>query len=375
MSKNIIICCDGTNNQLNGDLTNVVRLFQVAVKDGRQVAFYDPGVGTMAAPDAKSWAAKRWSLVEGLAFGAGLEENVFEAYRYLMATYEPGDRVFLSGFSRGAFTARVLAGMLHGVGLLEKGTDNLLPYLWTHYRGIRIPPADAPDSEKEAAARYAAETELLKSSFTRECPVAFLGPWDTVGSVGMYNANQSFPFTFENPSVAVVRHAVSMDEKRAAFRSNVFKADPTKLPGSDRPRVMNVWFAGVHADVGGGYPITTCGLAMIAFEWMVREAKAAGMLVNDESLKSVLAQSPPCATADAHESLAGAWKAMEYLPARRFDWTSRKTVWRYKPNKPREMRESPFLHRSVLQRMGANPEYRPASLPRGVDPASYPVDD
>src|SRR6266436_335121 len=110
--KNIVICCDGTNNKLEGDLTNVVRLFDVVVKDERQVAFYDPGVGTMASPDEKTWLGKRWSLLKGLAFGAGLDENVMDAYRYLMGAYKDGDRVFLFGFSRGAFTVRVLAGML-----------------------------------------------------------------------------------------------------------------------------------------------------------------------------------------------------------------------------------------------------------------------
>src|SRR5436190_16072151 len=99
--KNIVICCDGTNNKLEGDLTNVVRLFQVAVKNDSQVAFYDPGVGTMASPYETTKPGKLWSLVKGLAFGAGLDDNVLDAYRYLMNVYEDRDRVFLFGFSRG----------------------------------------------------------------------------------------------------------------------------------------------------------------------------------------------------------------------------------------------------------------------------------
>jgi uncharacterized protein (DUF2235 family) len=372
--KNIVICCDGTNNKLAGDLTNVVRLFQVVVKDERQVAFYDPGVGTMASPNEKTWLGKSWSLLKGLAFGEGLDDNVMDAYRYLMATYEDGDKIFLFGFSRGAFTVRVLAGMLHGVGLLHAGTDNMLPYVWEHYRGIRILGDDAPPAEKAAAARHAVDTEVLRRSFTRSCTVAFLGPWDTVGSVGMYNMNQSFPFTFENSSVAVVRHAVSLDERRAGFRSNVFKADATPL-ANRRPRVMNVWFPGVHSDIGGGYPWVEGGLAVVAFQWMVKEAKEFGLLVDEAKYATLLQECQPDPLAKIHESLTGAWKAMEYLPARRFDWKIKKTIWRYQPNKSRTMVESPVLHRSVITRFNAGLEYDPMSLKVGDVNGGLPIED
>lgn len=369
--KNIVICCDGTNNKLAGDLTNVVRIYQVSVQDERQATFYDPGVGTMAAPDQKTWLGKRWSLVKGLAFGAGLDENVFDAYKYLISAYQEGDRVFLFGFSRGAFTARVLAGMLHAVGLLHPGTADKLPYLWKHYRGIKILRDDASPEEKAEDRKHWEETAEIRKTLTRLCPVAFLGPWDTVGSVGMYNMNQSFPFTYENKSVAIVRHAVSLDERRAAFRSNVFKADATKL-ANGTPRVKNVWFPGVHSDVGGGYPFAKSGLAMLAFQWMVREAKEAGLLVDDAKVNALLAECPPSATAEIHESLEGAWHAIEYLPARRYDWKLKQTVWRYQPNKPRTMIESPTLHRGVITRMNANPDYRPPALPAGNN---FPIED
>lgn len=374
--KNIIICCDGTNNKLEGDLTNVVRLFQVSIQNEQQAAFYDPGVGTMASPNEKTGLGKRWSMAKGLAFGAGLDDNVFEAYRYLMNTYKPGDKVFLFGFSRGAFTVRVLAGMLHGVGLLSAGSDNMLPYVWSHYLGIRILPHNATQREIDAAKKYDADTSLLRASFTRPCPVAFLGLWDTVGSVGMYNANQAFPFTYANPSVAVVRHAVSLDERRAGFRSNVFKTDSTKLPGTDRPRVMNVWFPGVHSDIGGGYPWEESGLAMVTFQWMVREAQKFGLLVDQEKHAALLTGCKPDPTAKIHESLTGAWKAIEYIPARRFNWVTAKTEWRYKPNKPRELNVAEvFLHRSILDRRQARPEYRPPSLPPGDFADKFQIED
>lgn len=372
--KNIVICSDGTNNKLAGDLTNVARLSQIALQNQQQVVFYDPGVGTMAAPDQKTWIGKRWSLLSGLAFGTGLDQNVFDAYRFLMTHYQAGDKVFLFGFSRGAFTVRVLAGMLHGVGLLDQGKESLLPEVWSHYRNIRLLPDDAPEAEKQQAAAHAKKTAALRQNCHRTCRIAFLGPWDTVGSVGVYNWNQSFPFTFENSSVDVVRHAVSLDEKRAAFRSNVFKADTTPTGPKGRPRVMNVWFPGVHSDVGGGYPFAESGLAMLACQWLVREAVEYGLLLDQAKYAALLQACPPSATATIHESLKGAWKAMEYLPARRYDWKLKKTIWRYQPNKPRTMIESPFLHQSVLERMKARPEYRPPSLPPGDPATHFPIE-
>lgn len=366
--KNIIICCDGTNNKLADDHTNVVRLFEVAVKDTSQIVFYDPGVGTMAAPDQTSAIGKRWSLIKGLAFGDGLDENVFEAYRYLMDHYQVGDQVYLFGFSRGAFTVRVLAGFLHGVGLLHAGSENLLPYCWEMYRQLPATDPGSPDHKSPKAAKIKAGVDSLSKSFTRSCPIAFLGVWDTVGSVGMYNMNQTFPFTFYSPEVMRVRHAVSLDELRAGFRSNVYEDRGEILPNSS-PKVMNVWFPGVHSDIGGGYPFSPAesGLAMGAFKWMVTEAQSAGLKIDPAACQQLLADCSPNSTAVMHESLKGAWKVMEYLPARRFNWAKdkRRNEWRWKPNKPREMGVTRvYLHKSTIDRIEKCSGYWPASLPR-----------
>ncbi len=377
MSKNIVICCDGTNNKLAGDHTNVVRLFDVAVKSPGQMAFYDPGVGTLAAPDQTTRLGRGWSLAEGLAFGAGFDENVFDAYRYLMASYQDGDKVYLFGFSRGAFTVRVLAGMLHGVGLLHAGTDNLLRYSWESYRQIPILGRDTDEKARAAAAAARSGIDELLKNFTRPCPVEFMGLWDTVGSVGMYNWNQAYPFSFSNPGVACVRHAVSLDERRAGFRSNVYKDDGATL-ADGRPKVMNVWFPGVHSDVGGGYPVSQSGLAMVCFQWIVEQAKLAGMEVDDARVQGWLAGCRPDALGPNHDELAKAgWKAMEYLPARRYNWTTGKTEWRYKPNKPREAGVTKaYLHQGVIDRIKGRQGYWPAALPQmDVDaiPGRYTV--
>jgi uncharacterized protein (DUF2235 family) len=360
MSKNIIVCCDGTSNKLATDHTNVVRLFQLAEKNRSQIAFYDPGVGTMAAPDQKTAIGKRWSLVKGLALGDGLDENVFKAYRYLMNEYEQDDHVYLFGFSRGAFTARILAGMLAGVGLLHAGSENLLPYCWESYLKIPTTVDTSPGHDTLEIEKIKRGLETLRQNFTQHCPVEFLGVWDTVGSVGMYNWNQAFPLTFFNPGVKCVRHAVALDEKRAPFRSNVY-LDKGELCPNGSPKVMNVWFPGVHADIGGGYPIADSGLAMGAFQWMVAEAQTIGMRINWASFELLMKACPPNPMAKLHESLTGAWKAVEYLPARRYNWDKHKTEWRHQPNKPRRMNVTKaYLHQSVLDRVTQDRSYWPA---------------
>jgi uncharacterized protein (DUF2235 family) len=136
MTRNLVICCDGTSNRFGERNTNVVRVVQCLARSESQLAYYDPGVGTIPAAGALTWLQHRLSTLAGLAFGAGLERNVEEAYCWLMDWWEPEDRVFLFGFSRGAYTVRILAGMLHTVGLLEKGAYNLVPYAFDLYRSI-----------------------------------------------------------------------------------------------------------------------------------------------------------------------------------------------------------------------------------------------
>src|SRR6266704_392303 len=128
VAKNIVLCLDGTNNKLRSAAnTNVVRMFDLLdLRDAsRQVAYYSPGVGTFSSPAAWTPVARSVSRYSGLAFGAGLRENLGGAYRYLMSVHEPGDRLFFFGFSRGAYTARALTGMLEVFGLFRRGSENL----------------------------------------------------------------------------------------------------------------------------------------------------------------------------------------------------------------------------------------------------------
>jgi uncharacterized protein (DUF2235 family) len=357
--KNIIVCCDGTNNQFSGCHTNVIRAFKVTERLHGQTSYYDPGVGTNPLAGWVTKVGEWWSIIKGLAFGAGLLADIDEAYRYLMRVYEPGDRVYLFGFSRGAFTVRALAGMLNAVGLLYPDSEQLVPYARKYWRQYKGPGSDGDKVCIE-----------FKATLARPCPVHFIGVWDTVSSVGLKNIMlhiSNFPFTSENPSVTHVRHAVSVDERRCFFRQNLMlKCDPHQ-------DIKNVWFAGVHSDVGGGYPLTECGLSKVAFEWLMAEAKICGLKIDmsagqDGYPYELGYGQPPDPRAMLHDSLTAGWMIAEIIPTRHYSFSDKKRHWGVNLGRPRDIlgsRDIPgvAIHQSVLDRMDKVPTYRPPNLP------------
>jgi uncharacterized protein (DUF2235 family) len=295
-------------------------------------------------------------MLRGLAFGDGFFDNVSDAYRFLMANYQDGDRIFLFGFSRGAFTARAVAALLRSIGLLPSGPDNLLPYAlayWQLDRGRNSP-----------GAVVCAE---FKGTIGRPCPVHFIGVWDTVSSVGYINNFRFFPHTLHNHEVAHVRHAVSIDERRSTFRQNLMMPEP------ENQDVKNVYFAGVHSDVGGGYPPAESGLAKIAFAWMMREAQNCNLDVDPTALDREIHAigAPPDPTGPLHKSLQGLWWAGELLPMKRYAWDDNKRHWHWLKgayNQPRDLKRTArkpyvFLHHSVLDRLEQRQDYRPSNIP------------
>ena len=279
MPKNIIICCDGTGNEFGTNNTNVVKIYQLAIKadPGRQTAYYDPGVGTGGWEYEES--TDDLKAKQDGATGFGLQKNVEDAYKYLMRNYEEGDRIFLFGFSRGAFTVRALAGMLHKCGLLYPDILNMVEYASKIYN----------------TAGNAAIAREFKRTMARKCPVHFIGVWDTVASLAL-NAGKKFHDAKMNQEVTHGYHAVSLDEIRAKFPPSLWKA---------RKGVEQVWFAGVHSDVGGWYSNT--GLSDIALNWMGRKAAAHGMLL-DEAKLSTIKGDPLAMQHDSHTGLF--WTAM-----------------------------------------------------------------
>jgi uncharacterized protein (DUF2235 family) len=316
MPRNLIICCDGTNNQFGVDAnTNVVRLVETSVNDPKkQLIYYDPGVGTLPEPTLWTKAGQTLNRWWSLAFGTGLVRNIEEAYLFLMNHWKPGDRVFLFGFSRGAYSVRVLAGLLHQFGLLPQGNDNLIPYVVRMYGGLRtgiFTGKTNKDYWKLANKFRGAFARTLPSSRGKRFPIHFLGVWDTVSSVGYIWNPKTYPFTSNNPSVRHARHAISIDERRWFFRQNQFTRSVANQDLIER------WFPGAHADVGGGYREAEGGLWRVAFEWMLEEAKAKGLLVDETKLEQVFARSQlqgDIWKEPAHESLIWKWWIAEMVP-------------------------------------------------------------
>jgi uncharacterized protein (DUF2235 family) len=322
MPKNLVICCDGTNNDLAGDHTNVARVSQLAIKQpGLQHVYYDAGVGAKEVPGFMTRIGKRLSKVAGLAFGAGLVDNVSEAYLEIVRNYEPGDRVFLFGFSRGSYTVRVLAGLLFHYGLLRKENDQLARDVIKEFRNF-LPDDSSPVGrdpvQREAYVQKAiANAATFKAANSIDCPIHFVGIWDTVSSLGWVYEPKKFPNTAQMPNVKIIRHALALDERRAKFRTN-----RVRVWDAAQQDLQEIWFPGVHSDVGGGYPASESGLAISCLRWMLLEAKTAGLLLDHTGVKAldvdkaIAANDPYFAT---HESLTGAWWALEYvrLPHRR----------------------------------------------------------
>jgi uncharacterized protein (DUF2235 family) len=366
-SKNIVICCDGTSNEFGRRNTNVVRLFQMLERDAGQIAFYDPGLGTLGAVGAFSRLGQWWTKVLGLALGYGLAAKVAEPYRYLMEHYEAGDRVYLFGFSRGAYTVRALAAAIKLYGLLEADRANLIPYLTKLF--LAKWDGDAANPNFKVAAEF-------RKTFARDCRIHFCGVWDTVNSVGWFTDPVKLPYSARNDAIGLFRHAISIDERKAFFRQNRWiNSYPVK--GADQTDVKEVWFAGGHGDVGGGYADEEdTKLHKVALEWMLREAEAAGLRVDAGRKARQLGRAgggilPPDPLGRIHTGIEGAWNLLEWLPKPSYDWETGRTRWRINRGRPRRMLEGDRVHRSVLTRRDhAASGYRPPNLP-----AQYEVED
>jgi uncharacterized protein (DUF2235 family) len=324
MPKNIVICCDGTGNEFRDRKSNVVKLYSTLAINQDQVAYYHPGVGTMGAPTARNWWERQWTRAKGLAFGAGLLDNVADAYRYLMNHYADGDRIFLFGFSRGAYTVRVLGGVLRKYGLLCPGNEDHIPYIMRMYakkrreagRQTRIVENDRQDDE-------------FKWTFSRQEQVDlhFVGVWDTVSSIGWIYDPIKLPFTGTNSIIRNGRQAIAVDERRCFYMPLLW----AQTPSDSEQDIKQVWFRGAHSDVGGSYPEEESQLSQVTLEWMLQEAVGKGLKVNAYKALCVLGKQPKCEpflpdflpgnpAAAIHKSLKGAWWLLEALP-HRYDTT------------------------------------------------------
>lgn len=300
VSKRIIICCDGTWKRSDDrSVTNVVRINRCVLPtdpgDGKtQIVFYDPGVGT---------GQSRVSRVIGGAFGEGLEQNVFQAYGFLVDNFEPDDELFLFGFSRGAFTARSVAGMIRHCGILRKDQAGHIREAYAEYRA----------RHEDLAERRACGAEFRRRFSHDNIDITFIGVWDTVGSLGipgrlafLSRRRHGFHDVQLSSWVKNACHALAIDERRGTFKPTLWEwPEPADQP-RDGATLSQTWFAGVHSDVGGGYATEEGGLANLSLEWMASKAEAAGLAIDRRQLDALI--NDPAAKAKLHNSSTGLFR-------------------------------------------------------------------
>jgi len=293
MSKRIVYCFDGTwQTPLSG--TNVYRLFKALAVTSDQVTYYDDGVG------ADATGLNR--VLQG-AFGQGLVQKIQDSYTKLAHVYQEGDEVYLFGFSRGAYTARSLGGMIATCGLPRGSfSDDCITKAFAAYRD---------------PANRAALLAALGPCGLADVTIRMIGAWDTVGSLGIPAIfgqidQKAFGFlsTSLHPDVKNAYHALAIDEKRPQFPATLWTGDPA--PGQT---VEQVWFCGCHSDIGGGNPLgggvdSTTRLSDISLGWMMAKAQAHGLVFDP----AVYAQFQNLAPEVALDKINETWKPQDGPP-------------------------------------------------------------
>jgi uncharacterized protein (DUF2235 family) len=365
MPKNIVVCADGTGNTtVKGRGTNVFKLYEAVDENGhrffphpvQQVAIYHDGVGT---------EQYKWVRLFSGAFGWGLSRNVKQLYGEVARVYDPGDRIYLFGFSRGAFTVRTLAGLITTCGILDVtrfGSNSALR------RAIRTAYNEYRRKYQTIFSKwFHGERKLdaaeLRHRFSVPIPgfsdpggpvVHFVGVWDTVDAVGLPIGLADFINTFFwrfkfsdtslSPHVGYACHALALDEARQSFAPVLWDEREEDPP---RPRIEQVWFAGVHSNVGGGYPHQ--GMSLVALDWMMAKAEEHGLRFRRE--ERVLYQGTADVNDKGYDSRSGLG-----------------VLYRWKPRDVTALCGAcgvlPKLHRTIFERVARNTNgYAPGTVP------------
>ncbi len=276
--KKIIVCSDGTWNKPNNKdgenivRTNVEKIFNLIERNDKtgvpQIKLYDQGVGS---------DGNMFTRMFNGATGIGVDENIKDVYKFISWNYVPGDEIYLFGFSRGAYTARSVAGFIRKAGILKLNDLRLLDAAYDLYRNISIEPKSSVATSFRAANCY-------------DPAIKFIGVWDTVGALGIplspFELTNKKKYLFHDTTLSSIidyaYHAVAIDEQRKTFEPTLW-VQSSNVENRSTPQVFEQrWFPGVHSNVGGGYPDE--GLADISLDWMIDRANKAGLHF-DETLK------------------------------------------------------------------------------------------
>ncbi|KAF9525477.1 hypothetical protein CPB83DRAFT_859310 [Crepidotus variabilis] len=431
-SRTLVLCFDGTSNEYDSENTNVVKLYALLKKDNfdEQLCYYQAGIGTYFEPGAVSPLLRVGATLLDYAFAAFLDWHVLDGYKFLMQNYRVGDKICIFGFSRGAYTARALGGLLYKVGLLPRDNFSQVSFAYKMYQ-----------REDKEGLRLCSG---FKQTYCRSVKIDFMGVWDTVASVGIISG-RTLPFTNSNSSIKTFRHALSLDEHRAKFRPNNYHRIPrSKKPSKNDPDhttpsemhvqigktrnsttkdngvvspvpdepgefakqtgksagtaldeaglpddVQEVWFVGCHSDVGGGAVSndTPHSLANISLRWMVREAIKAdcGIQFDDDALirasldldpepsQTEIDMDDQDAMAPIHDELKKhkIWWLLELIPLH-FQWQNEdgewKKDWSCHFGRGRDIQTStPRFHITVEKRMKAMGYVPKAAWKKGTE--------
>jgi len=345
-NKRIVICCDGTWNepeQLDEDNriypTNVLKMVRaISTSDPQsgkhQLVYYQTGIGSAGTGFISRYISR---MLCGLT-GLGIANNIQACYRFLANNYSDGDEIYLFGFSRGAYTARSLAGMIGSMGLLQKQDMDKLPRLYAHYK-------TAPDRREKS--KYADIVNILPR---RHVKIKFIGVWDTVGALGLPVQGVQhlsrrwvgFHNTHLGSHIENAYHAVSIDEQRRPFKPSMW----TRLDGQEDCQQM--WFVGSHSNIGGG--LQDHGLSDIALTWLANRARNKGLNL-DAAYFSARDYIKPRADAPIFQSLSWPYRLLSIFGLGRY----RRPI-----GVPANVAE--MIHESVIERVLNDSNYRPASI-------------
>ena len=332
---NTVVCADGTWNRPEEDIetdhaTNVLkvaRAIKPMAQNVKQQVFYDWGLGSYHS-----------SVTAGVA-GSGIQKNIVDGYRYVVQNYAYGDKIYLFGFSRGAYTVRALCGLINNCGILKRADAKLIERAWKIYKSKSA--KNHPDG---------LDAKQFRNDHCHQSrKVHFVGVWDTVGALGipfsimgLLDGRDEFYDTKMGSNVGIARHALAIDEQRQDF-------EPTIWASRKTVDLEQVWFAGVHSDVGGSFgPDKNTGTSVsdLALAWMLGEASSAGLITEPH----IVARLTDGSNAPLHRS--------------------RQHVFRFKRRLHRDLlpKDKPTkIHASVRTRYEAKEGYRPPNLKALVD--------
>ncbi|POY36335.1 hypothetical protein C3K47_11345 [Solitalea longa] len=391
--KRIIICCDGTWNKPGDYPTNVQRIFEGILPeaticvDGKetripQLAYYVKGVGTSGWFD-------RW--IGGIT-GKGIDENIMDAYKFLIGNYSPGDELYLFGFSRGAYTVRSLAGMVRNCGILKPQKFNLFSDAYLLYRArsnnqfninkikseelkaliLKYSQKLKAENKKEILfhpdsgfmALFKRRNSICFDKLTKEfnIPIKFIGVWDTVGALGiptqfaLFSKNKKYRFHDVQLSSYIENayHALAVDERRTNFKPTLWETSKKNIKNGEKKQTLEqVWFPGVHSDIGGGYK--TKGLSFIALLWMIDKAKKTGLEFSPVYLRWINKVANCADHFELHNEEKAYLKLLNSIKSRRID----DLAWR-------KTSKNEIIHSFIFHYPRLNLKYKPRNINNSI---------